>query len=254
MKKRRLHYHLALPVTAIIVVLLLVNIALSSSLQRKQAEDTMRDQAYILSQNMSAIWDFISVNQSRINYDRDGVYNQKGLYCSKAGLSVGALFSKRTDYIISYAALNPRSEQNRADDFETEALVAFADDPSLEEYTAFGKVRAEEGYFRYAAPLRMDGTCESCHGGIAGEIDETGYPKEGFVDGDLVGIISIATPLDSSSRTTSKMRCCRAYSSWCCRRDAYWLATGSPRNTYQSRWVSWNVQSNDPAPIDRTSG
>lgn len=195
MKKRRLHYHLALPVTAIIVVLLLVNIALSSSLQRKQAEDTMRDQAYILSQNMSAIWDFISVNQSRINYDRDGVYNQKGLYCSKAGLSVGALFSKRTDYIISYAALNPRSEQNRADDFETEALVAFADDPSLEEYTAFGKVRAEEGYFRYAAPLRMDGTCESCHGGIAGEIDETGYPKEGFVDGDLVGIISIATPV-----------------------------------------------------------
>ncbi len=155
----------------------------------------MRDQAYILSQNMSAIWDFISVNQSRINYDRDGVYNQKGLYCSKAGLSVGALFSKRTDYVISYAALNPRSEQNRADGFETEALAAFANDPSIEEYTAFGEMQGEEGrYFRYAAPLRMDDTCESCHGGVAGEIDETGYPKEGFVDGDLVGIISIATP------------------------------------------------------------
>ena len=161
----------------------------------------MRDQAYILSQNMSAIWDFISVNQSRINYDRDGVYNQKGLYCSKAGLSVGALFSKRTDYVISYAALNPRSEQNRADDFETEALGAFANDPNIEEYTAFGEMQGEEGrYFRYAAPLRMDDTCESCHGGIAGEIDETGYPKEGFFDGDLVGIISIATPIRQFER------------------------------------------------------
>ena len=195
MKKHRLHYHLALPVTAIIVTLLLVNIVLSSCLQRQQAENTMRDQAYILSQDMAAIWDFISVNQNRINYDRDGVYNQKGLYCSKAGLSVGALFSKRTDYVIRYAALNPRSEQNRADDFEMEALVAFSDDPSLEEYTTFGEMQGEEGrYFRYAAPLRMDETCESCHGGVAGEIDETGYPKEGFVDGDLVGIISIATP------------------------------------------------------------
>lgn len=195
LKKYKLHYHLALPITAIIVALLLVNIALSSSLQKKQAEETMRDQAYVLSQDMAAIWDFISVNQNRINYDRDGVYNQKGLYCSKAGLSVGALFSKRTDYVIRYAALNPRNEQNRADTFETDALVAFSNDSGLEEYTAFGDMQGEEGrYFRYAAPLRMDDACESCHGGVAGEIDETGYPKEGFVDGDLVGIISIATP------------------------------------------------------------
>ncbi|MEG0505401.1 MAG: DUF3365 domain-containing protein, partial [Raoultibacter sp.] len=147
LKKRRLHYHLALPVTVIVVVLLLVNIAFSSSLQRKQAEDTMRDQAYILSQDMAAIWDFISVNQNRINYDRDGVYSQKGLYCSKAGLSVGALFSKRTDYVIGYAALNPRNEQNRADDFETEALVAFGNNPILNEYTAFGEMQGEEGRY-----------------------------------------------------------------------------------------------------------
>lgn len=190
----KLNYHLALPVTVIIVLLLLVNIVLSSYLQRTQSEETMHNEAYILSQEMAAVWDFISINQDRINHDENGEYNFKGLHCSKVGLSVGALFSKRTDYIIRYAALNPRSEQNRADEFEEAAINSFNEDTSLEEYSGFAEINGEEDYFRYAAPLRMEENCEECHGRPVDEIDITGYPKEGFANGEIIGIISIATP------------------------------------------------------------
>jgi hypothetical protein len=34
-------------------------------------------------------------------------------------------------------------------------------------------------------------SCLTCHGGPAGELDVTGYPKEGAHEGDLGGVISI---------------------------------------------------------------
>jgi hypothetical protein len=34
-------------------------------------------------------------------------------------------------------------------------------------------------------------TCLACHGTPKGEIDITGYPKEGASEGDLGGVISI---------------------------------------------------------------
>ena len=39
--------------------------------------------------------------------------------------------------------------------------------------------------------LRLGSTCLACHGSPKGEIDITGYPKEGANEGDLGGVISI---------------------------------------------------------------
>ena len=46
----------------------------------------------------------------------------------------------------------------------------------------------------------MDSECASCHGEPKGEIDATGFPKEGMEIGDLVGIASISIPTDQYKR------------------------------------------------------
>jgi hypothetical protein len=45
--------------------------------------------------------------------------------------------------------------------------------------------------FRVMVPEYYAGSCLSCHGAPKGEIDITGYPKEGAKEGDLGGVISI---------------------------------------------------------------
>jgi hypothetical protein len=43
-----------------------------------------------------------------------------------------------------------------------------------------------------AVPEYYAASCLSCHGGPKGDIDVTGYPKEGGNEGDLGGVISIS--------------------------------------------------------------
>ena len=45
--------------------------------------------------------------------------------------------------------------------------------------------------FRVAVPEYYAASCLSCHGEKQGDIDITGYPKEGASEGDLGGVISI---------------------------------------------------------------
>lgn len=45
--------------------------------------------------------------------------------------------------------------------------------------------------FRMLMPEYYSASCLTCHGGPAGEVDITGYPKEGRAEGDLAGAVSI---------------------------------------------------------------
>ena len=45
--------------------------------------------------------------------------------------------------------------------------------------------------FRIAVPEYYAPSCLSCHGEPKGDVDMTGYPKEGAKAGDLGGVISI---------------------------------------------------------------
>ena len=101
---KNLELRLAVPTTIAISLLLVISIISDAWLQARQAEETLTEQAYILSQEMQSMWDFISVNQELINTDGDGTYTFKGLHCSIVGTSVGALFSHRTDS-VSYTHL-----------------------------------------------------------------------------------------------------------------------------------------------------
>ena len=193
----RLKYRLALPTTIAISLLLAVSIVVDVCLQKRQNEESLHEQAYILSQEMQAVWDFMSVNQDRINTDADGSHNFKGLHCSIVGTSVGALFTDRTDYVIRYVSDKPRNPRNAADEFESRAIDAFRADGDLKEYAAFGNLDDGIEYYRYLIPLDMNSGCTPCHGEPAGEIDESGFPKEGLAKGDLVGVASISIPTDT---------------------------------------------------------
>ena len=109
----------------LIVVSLLLNVAWVSYTQRQQAERELLEKAEVLVLQTEAVWDFMDINQDRIDTDADGSYNFKGIYCVVAGRTISAFFARDTDYTIRYVNTEPRRKASLADGFETEAFQAF---------------------------------------------------------------------------------------------------------------------------------
>lgn len=193
MANGKLKYKLAVPTVCIIGVVLVVNLLWSYTSQREQAQDAMREQASMLTRQLDAVWDFMAINQDRINYDASGNYDFKGLHCSIVGLSVSNHFSQGTDYKIRYVSDHPRNVAHSTDEFETAAMERFRADPTLAEYDEMAEFEGQ-GALRYVTPLAIDASCIDCHGEPAGAIDITGHQKEGLAIGDLYGLISVVIP------------------------------------------------------------
>ncbi len=189
-----LKHKFAVLLGAIIVLCLGLNLAWQVQGGFRQTERELVQQARALSANMDAVWEFMVINQKLIDYDSAGNYEFKGLQCSIAGRSIGSLFSTKTEYVTHYVSETPRNHADTPDPFESGALAAFFEDSSLEEY--YQVVQTENGQaFRYCAPMRMEKNCLECHGSPAGEIDVSGYPKEGLAEGDLYGALSLTIPM-----------------------------------------------------------
>lgn len=181
---------------SIILVSLCVNLLWTLQNQESQTERELVEQARALAANMDAVWSFMTINQDLINYDSQGNYEFKGLQCSIAGRSIGALFSSETDYVTRYVSLNPRNDSDEADAFEAPILALFAEDKSVEDYYSTDVVEDRQ-VFRYMQPMVIEESCLTCHGKPAGQIDETGYQKEGMEIGDLYGAISLQIPMST---------------------------------------------------------
>lgn len=161
--------------------------------QLNRMESEVLERARMLDQEMMATWDFISLNQNTINYDSEGSFDYKGLHCALAGKSVAVLFGKRSDDTIRFTKMEPRNIYNRPDEFETQALQLFGEDKSVQEYYEFTDYRGEPA-FRYVSVMKVTKDCIECHGHPKGQVDITGYPKEGWSIGDNGGAISIIIP------------------------------------------------------------
>ncbi len=86
-----------------------------------------------------------------------------------------------------------RNRKARPDDWEREILeskMTSPDWPTGQPYTEFVEYEGRKAY-RMLLPEYYTESCLSCHGGPAGELDVTGYPKEGGTAGELAGAISI---------------------------------------------------------------
>ena len=183
-------------ISALVAVSLFANLAWTSANKRAQMEDELREKGRVLAQQMDAVWEFMASNQDRleqISYTKEGVY--QGLHCAIVGRSIGLLFTSQSDYTTRFVNFNPRNAADEPDEFEAAALNAFAGQRGCTEYYEVTDYNGEE-VFRYSAPMRIEQNCLECHGEPKGEIDVTGFPKEGWTIGDVGGAISIIMPLD----------------------------------------------------------
>ncbi len=185
----------AVLIVVLLMISLVANIGWTSMNARAQMENELREKGQVLAQQMDAMWEFMASNQDRleqISYTDDGVY--QGLHCAIVGRSIGALFTSQSSYSTKFVNFEPRNRADVPDAFESAALTAF-NDGSATEYYEIADVGGVE-VFRYAAPMRIEANCLECHGEPAGEIDVTGFPKEGWQLGDVGGAISLVMPLD----------------------------------------------------------
>ena len=116
------------------------------------------------------------------------------------GTKVAEQFSKDTGLKlrqIGPPGMAPRNPDNKPDEQEEQALVVIqkshprAGDHIVEQPLA--------GYgVRVLLPLFYTRQCLACHGKPKGEVDISGYEKEGFKEGDLGGAISVSVHADNN--------------------------------------------------------
>jgi type II secretory pathway predicted ATPase ExeA len=89
----------------------------------------------------------------------------------------------------------PRNPNNKPDEQDEQLLFAIQNNhPRVGDHIVENRV-AGDGGVRVLLPLFYNKQCLHCHGAPKGEVDISGYEKEGFKDGDLGGAISITVPL-----------------------------------------------------------
>jgi hypothetical protein len=86
-----------------------------------------------------------------------------------------------------------RNRKSRPDDWELRVIAERFSLPTWPQGKTYAEVSENKDRlaFRVATPEYYEESCMRCHGGPKGEVDLTGYPKEGAKAGDLGGVISI---------------------------------------------------------------
>jgi uncharacterized protein DUF3365 len=110
------------------------------------------------------------------------------------GSRVSTRFTQRTHVRLKQTALAPRNPLNAPDAIERTALAEFAD-PSYPLEKVISEVTAKSGSLRLMFPLYTTRKCLDCHGDPKGELDRTGYPREGLKLGQNAGAISVVIPI-----------------------------------------------------------
>jgi hypothetical protein len=148
----------------------------------------------LLRAQMDAIAEVMDSNQKTINQPGVGF---KAFIPATFGRLVNEAFAKRVGTEAEMKVTAPldlvRNRKARPDEWETEVIRDKLVTASWPKGQLFATVATSRGRpaFRVAVPEYYAASCLSCHGGPKGQIDVTGYPKEGANEGDLGGVISI---------------------------------------------------------------
>ncbi|MEE9259580.1 MAG: DUF3365 domain-containing protein [Candidatus Scalindua sediminis] len=157
----------------------------------------IKTKAEMLALQLEIIREYIAEKQDVINTDPEtGNVTFKHLNPAKVGAAISKRISSSTDYIIKQTSLNYRNPENAPDEYEIKMLKQLQTKDN--EDTIWGEDYDREGkkIIRYIVPLYIKEDCLQCHGMPAyeGELDITGYKKEGYKLGDLRGAISVIAP------------------------------------------------------------
>lgn len=130
--------------------------------------------------------------------DAQVVINQRGIgyknfIPATYGSQAAARFSRQTHVRMKQTTLQPRNPKNEPDDYEASVLRWLSGRPRAEAYVS---ELTDEGHtLRVVMPIYYQKDCLTCHGEPKGDLDISGYPKEGHKEGDLAGAITVTTPL-----------------------------------------------------------
>jgi hypothetical protein len=171
-----------------------INIYRESSSIDPQSIDPNSRHGKLLHMEMDAIVEVLDVHQQTIN--RQGV-GFKGFIPAVFGRMVSESFARRAVGLADMKITAPpsllRNAKAAADDWESSVIsgkLMLASWPKDQIFSEVSKTNGKAAY-RTAMPEYYGATCLSCHGSPAGDIDITGYQKEGANVGDLGGVISI---------------------------------------------------------------
>lgn len=156
--------------------------------------DTNTRRGRLLSAQMRAIREVMENSQGDINAPGVGF---KGFVPAVFARLVNERFAQLVGYEADIKVTAPpslvRNRKSRPDPWETEVIqtkLGAQDWPNGKVFYAETEREGRDA-LRVLVPEYYSEGCLSCHGEPKGEIDITGYPKEGGKDGDLGGVISI---------------------------------------------------------------
>ncbi len=157
----------------------------------------IKTKAEMLALQLEIIREYVAEKQDVINTDPEtGNVTFKHLNPAKVGAAISKRVSLSTDYIIKQTSLNYRNPENAPDEYEIKMLKQLQTKDNKD--AVWGEDYDKEGkkIIRYMIPLYVKEDCLQCHGMPAyeGELDITGYKKEGYKLGDLRGAISVIAP------------------------------------------------------------
>ncbi len=148
----------------------------------------------LLGAQMGAIVEVMDANQAAINATGSGF---KGFIRQVFARLVKEAFARRAKGEAEVKVTGPpdriRNRKARPDAWETEIIKSKLLAPNWargQAYTAAVETGGRAA-FRVMVPQYYDESCLACHGSPKGEVDITGYPKEGAKLDDLGGVISL---------------------------------------------------------------
>ena len=127
----------------------------------------------------------VVINQRGIGY--------KNFIPATYGSQASARFSKTAHVRLKQTTIQPRNPKNEPDEYEASVLNWLAARPRAEAYVS--ELTEEGRMLRVVMPIYYAKDCLVCHGGPKGDLDISGYPKEGHREGDLAGAITVTAPL-----------------------------------------------------------
>jgi hypothetical protein len=148
----------------------------------------------LIRMQMDSIAEVMDSHQETIN--RQGV-GFKGFIPALFGRLVNEAFGRRAAGIAEMKVTAPpkliRNARVQPDEWELDIIQSRLMSPSWPKGQPFTAMARQRGVMaqRTLMPEYYGPTCLACHGTPKGEIDITGYPKEGANEGDLGGVISI---------------------------------------------------------------
>ena len=130
--------------------------------------------------------------------DAQVVINQRGIgyknfIPATYGSQASARFSKPSHVRLKQTAIQPRNPKNEPDEYEASVLQWLSARPRAEAYVS--ELTDEGNTLRVVMPIYYAKDCLVCHGEPKGDLDISGYPKEGHKEGDLAGAITVTAPL-----------------------------------------------------------